>query len=192
MTNKQIQVTTYLSTLIGILLLFYCFNQGYFSDPEKLQILLNKSGILAPILFIGLQIFQAVFPLIPGGLSTSLGVVAFGPIAGFIYNYIGAICGSILIFLLARRYGKPFILKFTKQETYDKYVRWLDKKNYESLFALAIFMPCAPDDLLCMIAGLTTMSLKKFSWIIILGKPLSLLAYSLGLLEVLKYIQTLF
>ena len=54
---------------------------------------------------------------------------------------------------------------------------------------LAIFLPCAPDDLLCMLAGLTHMSLKKFVWIILLGKPLSLIAYSYGLTQLFQIIE---
>lgn len=54
---------------------------------------------------------------------------------------------------------------------------------------LAIFLPCAPDDLLCMLAGLTHMSLKKFVLIILLGKPLSLIAYSYGLMQLFQIIE---
>ena len=42
------------------------------------------------------------------------------------------------------------------------------------LLHLAIFFPVAPDDFLCYLAGLTRMSLKKFSAIIFLGKPASI------------------
>ncbi|MCJ0583366.1 TVP38/TMEM64 family protein, partial [Enterococcus cecorum] len=35
---------------------------------------------------------------------------------------------------------------------------------------------------LCMIAGLTEISLKKFTWIILLCKPATILAYSMALI----------
>lgn len=86
--------------------------------------------------------------------------------------------------------AKPLFLKYVIKKTYDKYIGWLDKgKKFDRFFAAAIFFPCAPDDILCMIAGLTSMTLKKFSMIIILGKPLALIAYSFGLSEVLKIID---
>ena len=44
-----------------------------------------------------------------------------------------------------------------------------------------LFGPCAPDDFLCMLAGLTKMSWKRFSAIILLGKPGSIAIYSLAL-----------
>ena len=189
-TKRIFQVTTILGTLFLIGLIFYFLSQGYFTDSTKLQALLNQTGIFAPLLFILLQIFQVIIPIIPGGASSALGIVAFGPIWGFVYNYAGLVIGSILAFLLVKRYGKTFILKVCNQKTYDKYIGWLDKgKKFDRFFAAAIFCPCAPDDILCMIAGLTSMTLKKFSMIIILGKPLALIAYSFGLSEILKIID---
>lgn len=189
-TKRIFQVTTILGTLFLIGLILYFLSQGYFTDSTKLQALLNQTGIFAPLLFILLQIFQVIIPIIPGGASSALGIVAFGPIWGFVYNYSGLVIGSILAFLLVKRYGKTFILKVCDQKTYDKYIGWLDKgKKFDRFFAAAIFFPCAPDDILCMIAGLTSMTLKKFSMIIILGKPLALIAYSFGLSEILKIID---
>ena len=50
----------------------------------------------------------------------------------------------------------------------------------------------APDDLLCYIAGLTKMTLKKFTAIILLGKPGSILLYSLGLTGIMEAIKYFF
>ena len=56
-------------------------------------------------------------------------------------------------------------------------------KKFDKLFCTCeFFFPCAPDDVLCMIAGLTKMSWKKFSAIILLGKPASIAAYSMALI----------
>ena len=52
-------------------------------------------------------------------------------------------------------------------KTYNKYIGWLDNQNrFEKLFALAIFLPVAPDDALCLMAGLTNMSVKRYTLII--------------------------
>jgi uncharacterized membrane protein YdjX (TVP38/TMEM64 family) len=129
-----------------------------------------------------LQIVQVVIPIIPGGLGCLAGVLIFGPVWGFIYNYIGIVIGSVLNFLFARRYGKPFVQSLVREKTYKKYIGWLDRESaFDKWFALAIFLPVAPDDFLCMVAGMTRMTLKRFTAIIILCKPCSILAYSFGL-----------
>lgn len=133
---------------------------------------------------------QCVVPIIPGGFGCVIGVVLFGPVFGFIYNYISIAIGSTINFLLAKQYRKEFVLKIISQKNYDKYVLWIEKGN--KFFTVAILAPCAPDDLLCFLAGLTPMSLKKFVTIIITFKPWSILVYSIGLNAVLTWVTLLF
>ena len=161
MTNKNIQNITHFGFILMILICVYFFSQGYFTNPQLLQSALSKAGILAPLLFILLQIIQVIIPIIPGGASSALGITAFGAVNGF-----------------------------CKKKDYDKYMKYTyDQNKFDTFFMLAIFLPCAPDDLLCMLAGLTHMSLKKFVWIILLGKPLSLMAYSYGLTQLFQIIE---
>ena len=59
------------------------------------------------------------------------------------------------------------------------------------MFAAAIFFPAAPDDLLCFLAGVTRMRFRKFLMVILLGKPLSIAIYSLGLTVIFDQILRL-
>jgi len=170
---------------LSIALTIYFINLGVFKDINALRGLVGNSVILGPIVFILLQILQVVIPIIPGGVSSAAGVLIFGPYLGFVYNYVGISIGSVIIFLLGRRYGKPFILSMISDKTYDKYIGWLDNQSrFEKLFALAIFLPVAPDDALCLMAGLTNMTVKKFTLIILLAKPASIFLYSMALIYV--------
>lgn len=182
-SRKLINVISVVGIGVSIALTIYFINLGVFKDINALRGLVGNSIILGPIIFILLQILQVVIPIIPGGISSAAGVLIFGPVAGFIYNYVGICIGSVIIFLLGRRYGKPFILSMVSDKTYNKYVGWLDNQNrFEKLFALAIFLPVAPDDALCLMAGLTNISVKKFTAIILLAKPLSIFLYSMALI----------
>ncbi len=168
---------------LSIALTIYFINLGVFKDINALRGLVGNSVILGPIIFMLLQILQVVIPIIPGGISSAAGVLIFGPYLGFVYNYVGISIGSVIIFLLGRRYGKPFILSMVSDKTYDKYIGWLDNQSrFEKLFALAIFLPVAPDDALCLMAGLSNISVKKFTLIILLAKPLSIFLYSMALI----------
>lgn len=168
---------------LSIALTIYFINLGVFKDINALRGLVGNSVILGPIVFILLQILQVVIPIIPGGVSSAAGVLIFGPYLGFVYNYVGISIGSVIIFLLGRRYGKPFILSMISDKTYDKYIGWLNNQSrFEKLFALAIFLPVAPDDALCLMAGLTNMTVKKFTLIILLAKPASIFLYSMALI----------
>ena len=45
---------------------------------------------------------------------------------------------------------------------------------------MAMLLPLFPDDFLCYLTGVSKMTAKRFIWIILLGKPWCILAYSLG------------
>lgn len=191
-SRKLINFISIIGLGLSIALTIYFINLGVFKDLNALRGLVGDSIILGPIIFVFIQILQVVIPIIPGGISTAAGVLIFGPYAGFIYNYIGICIGSIIIFLLGRRYGKPFILSMISDKTYNKYIGWLDNQNrFDKLFALAIFLPVAPDDALCLMAGLTNMSVKRYTLIILIAKPLSIFLYSMALIYGGQYLSGL-
>ena len=175
--------------LLTIVIAIYGWHKGIFTSSEQLGIFLQKYAVAAPIVFILIQIIQVVFPIIPGGLGCLGGVLIFGPIKGFIYNYIGICIGSVFAFLLGRQYGRDFIRKITGEKFYDKYSTYLTKpKGFDRVFATLIFLPVAPDDFLCYLAGISEITLKKFTFIILLGKPLAIFLYSMGLSTIFQFI----
>ena len=191
-SRKLINFISIIGLGLSIALTIYFINLGVFKDLNALRGLVGDSIILGPVIFIFIQILQVVIPIIPGGISTAAVVLIFGPYAGFIYNYVGICIGSIIIFLLGRRYGKPFILSMISDKTYNKYIGWLDNQNrFEKLFALAIFLPVAPDDALCLMAGLTNISMKRYTLIILIAKPLSIFLYSMALIYGGQYLSGL-
>lgn len=153
---------------------------GVFTSRQSLEEIVAGYGAIGPVLFILIQIVQVVLPILPGGISCLAGVILFGAVKGFIYNYVGICIGSLLAFALAKNYGRPLLPKIFGEKMLQKYDGWTgNKKRFEKLFALAIFMPVAPDDFLCYLAGTTAMSWKTFTVIILLGKPFAILLYSL-------------
>ena len=181
LTHKQtIQILTAFGIALSLLFLAY-FQQhpNFFAVGGTFQAYLVKLGILAPCLFILIQIVQVVYPVIPGGLTCVLGHVVFGPFLGFIYNTVGIFIGSLVSFMLARKYGAQFAKIFVSDDTYNKYIPCLDKgKYFERFLAAAFTLPGFPDDFLCMVAGLGKMSLRKFTAIFLLAKPVTLYIYT--------------
>lgn len=183
MEQKQIKfisrTITIIITLLLILFIIYGFREGLFTSNEKLVEYIAGYGTIGPIIFMLLQIVQVIFPVIPGGASCLVGVLAFGPIWGFIYNYVGLCLGSMVVFYLSRKYGLRLIRKLFSKETVDKYLGYIRTNKFNWIFMVGIFFPGAPDDLLCYIAGVSKMKWYQFIWIILLGKPLTLVFYSL-------------
>ena len=182
-SRKLINTISIIGLAVSVVLTIYFINLGVFKDMNALRGLVGDNIILGPVIFILLQILQMVIQIIPGAISSAAGVLIFGPMMGFVYNYVGICVGSLIIFLLGRRYGKPFILSMVSDKTYNRYSGWLENQSrFDKLFALAIFLPVAPDDALCLMAGLTNISVKKYTAIILLAKPLSIFLYSMALI----------
>lgn len=166
-------------TLIGsVLLVIWLYHLGILNDTNALKDWVTRFPLLAPFLFMLIQIIQIVIPIIPGGVTTVAGAMIFGPVWGFIYNYTSIILGSLLLFLLVRKYGRAFILLFVKEDEFRKYERKLDSKTYERFFIFCMASPVSPADIVVMITGLTNMSVKRFLTIILVAKPLSIIGYS--------------
>lgn len=183
---------SFITNALGILLIVACvilcilgYHKGLFTSIDTLQEWVKGFGIVAPLIFIIFQAVQVAVPIIPGGVTLACGVVIFGSWGGFWYNYIGIVLGSMAVFAISHTYGKPLMHKLFSKESIEKYESWTENHGrFAKLFAAAIFLPGAPDGLICYLAGTTKMSWKTYSLIILLCKPLSIALYSLGLMTV--------
>ncbi|CRR32839.1 TVP38/TMEM64 family protein [Streptococcus equi] len=176
--QKVIKLLGSLALVGSFLLAFWFYRLGILNDSNALKDLVHSHKVFGPLVFVGVQIVQIVFPIIPGGMTTIAGFLIFGPLLGFLYNYVGIFIGSVILFLLVKTYGRRFILLFIEEQTFYKYERKLEMPYYERLLILCMLSPISPADIMVMITGLTEMSLKRFVTIILITKPLSIIGYS--------------
>ena len=181
MTWKRITTAVLLISCLGLGAVFFkAYVDGKFDSVETLQVYVAGFGVLAPLVLTAIQALQVVIPILPGFLGCAVGAVLFGAVGGFWCNYIGISAGSIIAFFLAQKYGAPLVRKLFPGERYRKWADWAAKsKSYSAILFLAILLPLFPDDFFCYFSGLTEMRARKFIWIIILGKPWCILAYSI-------------
>lgn len=134
----------------------------YVDTVDELRDIIESVGSWwAPVLFIVLQILQVCLLPIPGVLTVGAGVLAFGPELACIYSYVGIIIGSLISFWIGRVLGYRVAAWIAGKETLDK---WLQKiKGRDRMLLTAMFLlPLFPDDVLCIVSGLTTMSWLYF------------------------------
>lgn len=176
--------------IIGTLIfIIWGWRRQLFTDQTVMQYYINQFGAGAPLFFIIIQIIQTVIPIIPGALTIPLGIIVFGHLSGFVYNFIGIMIGSVINFYLAKRYGRPLVRALVSEKQYQKYIGQLESSTgFKRFFIASMFFPVTPADFLCYLAGLSNMRFKTFIWALSLGKPVTLLSYSYGLLFVMKLI----
>lgn len=165
---------------IVIIVMIKGWLDGCYASPEAFVQYIASYGIMGPVVLTLIQMFQVVVPVVPGMVGCAAGAILYGSIGGFLCNYIGISAGSILAYWLAKKYGAEFVKKVTGEKAYNKYTSWIQKqKSYTWIFALMILLPLAPDDFFCYFTGLTQMSPKKFTLIILSMKPWLIMVYSL-------------
>ena len=135
--QRLIKFLGVLALLGTFVLVIWFYHLGILNDSNALKDFVNQHSVCGPLVFILVQIFQVVFPVIPGGVTTVAGFLIFDPILAFFYNYVGIVIGSIILFILVRLYGRKFILLFVDEKTFYKYEAKLNTQNYENFFIIS-------------------------------------------------------
>ena len=151
---------------------------GFFdvvNTPESLQQYLEKTGAWMPIAYTLLQFLQVVLLPIPSVVSTLVGVALFGAFWATLYSLIGILLGSVAAFLIGRKFGYKAVDWMVGEETLIKWQKKLKGKD-QLFLTLAFILPLFPDDILCFVAGLSTMSMRYFLIVILLSRAVGIAA----------------
>ena len=179
-------ISIYLFALFFLVLVFVLQVTGFFTvfnDVEKLREYLEKAGAWMPITYIILQALQVIILPIPGIISTAAGVAIFGAFLTAVYSIIGILVGSFVAFYIGRKWGNKAVAWIIGADTLEKWQKKL--KGKDNLFlTLMLVLPLFPDDILCFVAGLSTMSNQYFAVMIICTRVISIFAtcYSVDLI----------
>ena len=79
LSRKIVSFISFCGLVATIIVTIYFYRLGLFKDIHSLRLYIENAAIFGPFIFILLQIIQVVVPIIPGGISTTAGVVIFGP-----------------------------------------------------------------------------------------------------------------
>lgn len=189
---RWVDILSLIGLGLSLVLILFAWQGGVFESRQQFVDYVHQFGNYSIIIFIFLQILQLFLPFLPSAITVTAGVILYGPVIGNIYNYIGISTGSILAFLIVRRYGEPALHKLVSENRISRYKDKLkNRKAFERFFTAVVFTPFAPDNVVCYLAGLSDMSVKKVITVILLGKPLSIVLYSLGWTTFLELIGIL-
>ncbi|MGX7245640.1 TVP38/TMEM64 family protein [Enterococcus quebecensis] len=178
----------YVLPILGIIgftaLVIYGYSKGIFHSVQTLQTFIKQFGKYAVLIFMALQLTQVIVPILPGGISTVVGMLMFGSIQGLIYSYIGLIIGEIIVYWLTRYYGKAFVRLVLSKKRYLQFEKMMDRpeSGIKKLMIFTLLVPFAPDDLACLVAGLADLPFKEYMKILLIFKFWSVATYGYALL----------
>ncbi len=171
--------------ICGIVFFTICAT-GIITKINSIQALrdyIAEFGNMAVFLFILFCFLQVIVLPVPGSVAVAAGVALFGPLRCAIYSFIGIVSGSIVAFAIGRWVGYKAVKWIVGKDTLDKWLEKLKGKDY-LILSVMFLLPMFPDDVLCFIAGLSSMSWPYFLIMIVITRLISVLttSYSFGLI----------
>jgi len=147
----------------------YQFLVRLYVDKRFLKHTLREWGVLAPVIFMGLQALQVIVSPIPGELTGILGGYLFGEWGGLLYSTIGLTVGSVSAFAVGRWLGARYIRKLVSADIWRKMGFIVEAEG--AILCFIIFLtPGLPKDVTCYLFGLSPMSFWVFAVVSTLGR----------------------
>ena len=165
--KKHTWALTLLATLLllalgGILL----WRTGFFwaaASLDGLQAYIQAFSPYSHLVFFLLQLFSVVIAPIPSNITAMAGALLFGAVPAFLLTWAAVVLGSAIVFQLARRLGRSFADRFVSRALSERYLEVIRRKR-DVFLAMAFLFPFFPDDILCILAGLTDIPFPPGSW----------------------------
>ncbi len=163
---------------IIIVSLYFLKTTGFLSkvdSVDKFREYISSFGNQAILWFTIIQFLQVVVLPIPAFITVGAGVLLFGPLIGAVFSSIGIILGSIVAFYIGRIFGFKVAKWLVGEDSLNKGLKIIKGKDKIILTFMFLF-PFFPDDILCFVAGITTLSSSFFITMIIITRLISVFA----------------
>ena len=149
---------------------------------------INEHRLLLVSLAIGLMFIVMIASLIfyvmdmktLYSVTVMAGVMIFGnPWLCSLYSFIGIMVGSVLAFAIGRLLGYRVVCWIVGKEELDKWLEKIKGKDY-LILSIMFLLPLFPDDVLCFVAGLSSMTWPYFLIMITVTRALTITLSSLS------------
>ncbi len=148
-----------------------------FRSINEFREFVSSFGAYGVVIFIVIQFLQVVVLPIPAFITVGAGVLLFGAFYGALYSCVGIILGSIVAYFIGRVFGFKVAKWLVGEETLKKGINTIKGKDRLILTFMFLF-PFFPDDLLCFVAGLTSVTPFFFVLMIFITRIISVFASS--------------
>jgi len=175
------RIKTILLWAVAVVLLGGCllilWRTGFFEAARSeagIRAYIESRAPWSHLTFFFLQLMSVIVAPIPSNVTALAGGLLFGTVPAFLITWAAVILGSLAVFFLARALGQSFAARFVGRKLSARYLDVIRRKRDSFLF-LAFLFPFFPDDILCILAGVTEVSWKRFLLLCLIARPWGLL-----------------
>ena len=168
-----------------ILIALVCWTVGkpmieFVSQPERFRAWVDSHGLWGRIAFVGMMALQIIVAFIPGEPLEIGAGYAFGVAEGTLLCLLGALLGGTVVFLLVKKWGRPFVTLFLSEEKLDSLKFLQDEKRLNLIAYLLFLIPGTPKDVMTYLVGLTPMKLPFWIFLTFTARFPSVITSTVG------------
>ena len=145
---------------------------NWIGNREAVVTYIQELGMWGPVLLFVLLVVQVFLAIIPGQALMVTSSYLYGFWGGMLITWTSLVGGGYAAFLLARRYGRPFAERWVAPDTLS---RWDKSARGQGIlfFAMSLVLPVFPNDAMCYVAGLGTISYRRFLLANLVGRGIT-------------------
>src|SRR2546428_10307578 len=147
----------------------YRFVVRLYEDKQLMHAMLNRWGVLAPVVFIAIQALQVIIAPIPGEVTGLHGGFVFGQWLGFFYSTVGLTAGSLFAFWIGRRLGAPYVRQLVSTQAWERMGFIVEAEGAILCFVIYL-IPGLPKDIVCYLFGISPMPFWIFAVVSTIGR----------------------
>lgn len=164
--RKYVQIISlviFLAVIVGATILMMPLikslrtEEGLASIQEKLS---QYSGIWGVIIFTVLQAIQVIIAVVPP--IQIVGGLLFGWFFGALLSFAGVLLGSLAIFMLVKKFGRPIAEAFVDEKHFNKFGFLQNERKLTGVLIILYLIPGFPKDVLTYLVPLTKISKRDF------------------------------
>lgn len=170
--NKFKYIIAFLLFLFMMKVLYEAYKMGILTDQEVIKDFLGDWAFLAPLIFVALRVIVTFIPFLPNMIFIIIGFTMFGGLKGIIYNYIASTLAAFVDYFLVKIFGTKVLTRTFSEGKIKKYKKQIDQsqKKFNKFLFIMNSVPFAPSNFFCMIAPLTSITTKKYLYIVVTSK----------------------
>ena len=132
------------------------------SGRESFRAVIDSLGPIGILLMLLLQTAQIIVAIVPGEPIELLLGMMYGTVGGLLVSLLGIAIGQTAVFLLVKRYGISFAMRFVNVKEFEKLKFLQAPEKRDSLVFLLFFIPGTPKDILTYFAPFTGIPYLRF------------------------------
>ncbi|CAN7189156.1 MULTISPECIES: TVP38/TMEM64 family protein [Paenibacillus] len=145
---------------------------------ENLMLLLDKYRSFGPLPGLLLPFMKSFIPPLPTLVIISVNAAVYGLWLGFLYSWIGIVCGCLVTFAIVKKVaGHPYLVRWSQKPNVQKSLNWARRQAFNYVFILSLF-PLGPFVVINMAAGLVRMRFRSFLVAVAAGKAVMVMSVS--------------